>query len=89
MSAVKYRYTSPKQATSGVAIKNATNMLACGQNCGANPNTWVIPTGIRTAEKTRLNASKPLSSRTSPVAFRVNSVGGALVDSCVSISRPF
>ncbi len=75
MSAVKYRYTSPKHATSGVAMRNDTNMFACGQNCGANPITCVIPTGIRTAEKTRLNASNPLSSRTSPVALRVNKVG--------------
>src|SRR5262252_503802 len=45
-------------------------MLACGQNVGVNAITWVIPTGISTAEKTRLNASKALSSRTRPVALR-------------------
>ena len=44
-------------------------MFACGQNVGVNAITWVIPTGISTAEKTRLNASNALSSRTRPVAF--------------------
>jgi hypothetical protein len=31
-----------------------------------------VPTGIRTAEKTRLNASNAFNSRTRPVAFRTN-----------------
>src|ERR671930_2098140 len=44
-------------------------MFACGQNCGAKPITCVIPTGMSTAEKTRLKASKAVSSRTRPVAF--------------------
>ena len=47
-------------------------MFACGQNVGVNAITSVIPTGISTAEKTRLNASNALSSRTRPVAFRTN-----------------
>src|SRR5579875_2314165 len=92
MSAVRYRYTTPKHATSGVAIKNDTNMFACGQNCGAKPITCVIPTGISTALNTRLNASNALSSRTRPVALRVNSVGTPL-DVCtvcsVAISSTF
>src|SRR6266498_784905 len=62
--------TRPKHATSGVAIRNETSMFACGQNCGAKPITCVIPTGMRTAEKTRLKASKAVSSRTRPVALR-------------------
>ena len=47
-------------------------MLACGQNVGVNAITSVMPTGISTAEKTRLNASNALSSRTKPVALRTN-----------------
>src|SRR5205085_624782 len=47
-------------------------MFACGQNCGVKPITCVIPTGISTAEKTRLNASNAFSSRTRPVALRTN-----------------
>ncbi len=47
-------------------------MFACGQNIGVNAITSVIPTGMSTAEKTRLNASNALSSRTKPVAFRTN-----------------
>ena len=47
-------------------------MLACGQNVGVNAITSVIPTGISTAEKTRLKASNALSSRTRPVALRTN-----------------
>jgi hypothetical protein len=47
-------------------------MFACGQNVGAKDITWVIPTGIRTAEKTKLKASNALSSRTRPVAFLTN-----------------
>ena len=47
-------------------------MFACGQNVGVNAITSVMPTGISTAEKTRLNASNALSSRTRPVAFRTN-----------------
>src|SRR5579875_521540 len=89
MSAVRYRYTTPKHATSGVAIKNDTNMLACGQNWGANPITCVIPTGMSTAENTRLNASNALSSRTRPVALRVNSVGTPLGFCSVVISSTF
>src|SRR5579875_461522 len=44
-------------------------MFACGQKVGVNAITSVIPTGIRTAENTRLKASNALSSRTRPVAF--------------------
>jgi len=44
-------------------------MFACGQNWGVKPMTCVIPTGMSTAEKTRLNASNAFSSRTRPVAF--------------------
>src|SRR5215469_15974819 len=47
-------------------------MFACGQNVGAKAITSVIPTGISTAEKTRLKASNALSSRTRPVAFLTN-----------------
>src|SRR5919204_439465 len=46
-----------------------TSTFACGQNCGAKPITCVIPTGMSTAEKTRLKASNAVSSRTRPVAF--------------------
>ena len=47
-------------------------MFACGQNVGVKAITSVIPTGIRTAEKTKLKASNALSSRTRPVAFLTN-----------------
>src|SRR5215471_11257856 len=58
-------------------------MFACGQNVGVKDITCVIPTGIRTAENTRLKASNALSSRTRPVAFltkrlRLLAGGGAL-----------
>ena len=59
-------------ATSGVASKKASSKFACGQNVGANAITSVMPTGISTAENTRLNASNALSSRTKPVALRTN-----------------
>src|ERR1700733_10740172 len=72
MMIVKYRYTRPQVATRGVASRNDTSMLACGQKVGVNAITSVIPTGIRTAEKTRLKASNALSSRTRPVALRTN-----------------
>jgi hypothetical protein len=49
-------------------------MFACGQNIGVNAMTSVMATGISTAEKTRLNASKALNSRTKPVAFRTKRV---------------
>jgi hypothetical protein len=47
-------------------------MFACGQNVGVKAITSVIPTGISTAEKTKLKASNALSSRTRPVAFLTN-----------------
>jgi hypothetical protein len=47
-------------------------MFACGQNVGVKDMTSVIPTGMRTAENTRLKASNALSSRTRPVAFLTN-----------------
>ena len=47
-------------------------VFACGQNVGVKAMTSVIPTGISTAEKTRLKASNALSSRTRPVALRTN-----------------
>ena len=59
-------------ATSGVASKNDSSIFACGQKIGVKAITSVIPTGISTAENTRLNASNALSSRTRPVAFRTN-----------------
>jgi hypothetical protein len=52
--------------------------LACGQKTGANAMMPMNPIGTRTAEKTRLKASKALSSRTNPVAFRVKSPPGAI-----------
>ena len=72
MMTVKYRYTRPQQATSGVASRNEISMLACGQNIGVKAITSVMPTGMRTAENTRLKASNALSSRTRPVAFLTN-----------------
>src|ERR1051326_8868459 len=60
----------PKHKTSGMENKNETSTLALGQKVGANEKTCVMPTGMRTAENTRLKASKGESSRTSPVALR-------------------
>src|SRR5579863_79720 len=60
----------PKQKTSGIDSRNDTSTLAFGQNVGANENTCVMPTGMSTAENTRLKASNGESSRTRPVALR-------------------
>src|SRR6266849_2901548 len=54
--------------------KNETSTLALGQKVGANENTWMMPTGMSTAEKTRLKASNGESSRTRPVALRTKTV---------------
>src|SRR5712692_8391414 len=64
----------PKHKTSGMDSKNETSTLALGQKVGANENTWVMPTGMSTAEKTRLKASNGESSRTRPVALRTKTV---------------
>src|SRR6266851_4710318 len=60
----------PKQNTRGMEIKNDIRTFAFGQNVGANEKTCVMPTGMSTAEKTRLKASNGVSSRTRPVALR-------------------
>src|SRR5579864_6481664 len=68
----------PKHKTSGIDNKNETSTLALGQKVGANENTCVMPTGMSTAENTRLKASKGESSRTRPVALRTKT----LVEPC-------
>src|SRR5947209_17145820 len=60
----------PKQKTRGRENRNESRTLALGQKVGANANIWVMPTGMRTAEKTRLKASNGDNSRTRPVALR-------------------
>src|SRR5579871_3018290 len=64
----------PKQKTSGIDNRNETSTFALGQKVGAKENTCVMPTGISTAEKTRLKASNGDNSRTRPVALRMKTV---------------